>query len=55
MSLEQPVSFVTLSLTAQITCIWLPQWVPAEKTPGHPTATLWDQWPPCNTPIPVLW
>lgn len=43
--------FVTLSLTALITCIWQPQWVPTEGTPGHPTLTLWDWKPPCNNPI----
>lgn len=54
-SLEQPESFVTLSLSAQITCIQQTMWDPPEGTPGHPTATLWDQWPPCNTPISLLW
>lgn len=36
-------------------CIRWPQWVPTEGTPGHPTVTLWDQWPLCDTPIPMPW
>lgn len=53
--LEQPLSLVMLPLIAQITCIWQPQRVPTEETLGHPTATLWDRWPPCDTPIRSLW
>lgn len=48
-------SFSTVPLTAQITCIWSPQWVSTEETPEHPTAILLDQWLPCNTSTPILW